>query len=117
MRAIVATSDASLAANAYGHGFGLDVGAVHHDEQRGVLVAEARAPKGAVIELVSPVDDTPFARDVAECVKEQNGGLYGVVLRADDPAGALTVLGSRALATVESPAPHVVAFGARFFVE
>jgi catechol 2,3-dioxygenase-like lactoylglutathione lyase family enzyme len=118
MRAIVATTDASLAANTYGHGFGLDVGPVRSDEERGVLAAAARAPKGGVIELVSAVDPGKrFARDIEDCVKEQNGGLYGLVLRAKDPAGALTVLAARGLATREAPAPHVVAFGTRFFIE
>jgi hypothetical protein len=48
---------------------------------------------------------------------EQNGGIYGLVLHADDPAAALEVLAARGLARVESPAPHVVAFGTRFFIE
>jgi catechol 2,3-dioxygenase-like lactoylglutathione lyase family enzyme len=118
MRAIVATADTSLAANTYGHGFGLTVGDVRHDDERGVLAAEARAPKGAVIELVCAADDDqPFACEISSCVKEQNGGIYGLVLRADDPAAALDVLAARGLAMVESPAPHVVAFGTRFFIE
>jgi hypothetical protein len=118
MRAIVATTDASLAANTYGHGFGLAVGAVRPDNERGVLAAEARAPKGAVIDLVSAADDDrPFAREIAACVKEQNGGIYGLVLHADDPAAAVDVLTERGLARAESPTPHVVAFGTRFFIE
>jgi hypothetical protein len=118
VRAIVATSDASLAANTYGHGFGLDVSDVRQDHERGVLAAEARAPKGGVIELVSAVDDSrPFAHAIAACVKEQNGGIYGLVLRADDPAAALELLKARGLATAVAPAPHVVAFGTRFFIE
>jgi hypothetical protein len=118
VRAIVATSDASLAANTYGHGFGLDVGSVHSDEARGVSVAEASAPKGGVIELVSAVDrERRFARDIEDCVKEQNGGLYGLVLRADDPDGALALLAQRGLVMREAPSPHVVAFGTRFFIE
>jgi hypothetical protein len=118
MRAIVATADASLAANTYGHGFGLDVGPVGADQDRGVLSAEARAPMGGGIELVSAVDrDREFGRDIEACVKEQNGGLYGLVLRADDPPKALAVLAERGLVTRRAPAPHVVAFGTRFFIE
>jgi hypothetical protein len=118
VRAIVATTDASLAANTYGHGFGLDASDVRQDHERGVVVAEARAPKGGVIELVSAVDDSrPFAQEITACVKEQNGGIYGLVLRADDPAAALELLKARGFATVDAPAPHVVAFGTRFFIE
>jgi hypothetical protein len=85
-RVIVATTDASLAANAYDRGFGLDVDLPRHDDERGVLSVEARVPKGAVIELVSAVNtDTPFAREIERCVKERNGGMYSLVLRAADP--------------------------------
>jgi hypothetical protein len=118
VRVIVATADASLATNAYGQGFGLDVGPARVDDDRGVRVAEVRAPKGAVIELVSAVDtDKPFAREIERCVKEQNGGMYGFVLESADPVAALALLQSRGMATVSSPTPHVVAFGTRIFVE
>ena len=71
---IVATADASLAANVYGQGFGLDVGPAVHDEERGVLCAQCRPPKGGVIELVSAVDRRqPFARDIERFVKETTG--------------------------------------------
>jgi hypothetical protein len=115
---IVATTDASLAANAYGHGFGLDVAAARHDENRGVLVVEVRAPKGAVIELVSAVDtDKPFARAIERCVKERNGGMYALVLGAADRKRALAMLTGRGATMAETPAPHILAFGARLFLE
>jgi Glyoxalase/Bleomycin resistance protein/Dioxygenase superfamily len=117
-RVIVATTDASLAANAYARGFGLDVAPARHDDERGVLSVDAQAPKGAVIELVSAVDtDRPFAREIERCVKERNGGMYGLVLRAADPRHALTVLSGRGATTAETPVPHTVVFGTRFFIE
>ena len=117
-RVIVATTDASLAANAYSHGFGLDVAAARHDDKRGVLVVEVRAPKGAVIELVSAVDtDKPFAREIERCVKERNGGMYALVLRAADRRRALAMLTGRGATIVETPAPHIIVLGVRFFLE
>jgi hypothetical protein len=117
-RVIVATTDASLAANAYGHGFGLDVAAARQDDQQGVLSVEVRAPKGAVIELVSAVDtDKPFAREIERCVKERNGGMYGLVLRAADQRRALALLAGRGATMAETPAPHIIVFGVRFFLE
>jgi hypothetical protein len=117
-KAIVATTDASLAANTYGHGLGLDVGAVRRDEGRGVVTVHARAPKGGVIELVSAVDGAkPFAQAIEHSVKEQNGGLYGLVLGAADPPRALRTLRDRGATTVDTPAPHAVVFGTRIFVE
>jgi catechol 2,3-dioxygenase-like lactoylglutathione lyase family enzyme len=114
---IVATTDASLAANVYGQGFGLDVGPVVHDEERGVLCARCRAPKGGDIELVSAVDaDNPFAQDIERCVKEQNGGIYALVLRAADPAAALALLDARGVGPRATAAPEIVVFGTRFLV-
>jgi catechol 2,3-dioxygenase-like lactoylglutathione lyase family enzyme len=117
-KVIVATADASLAANVYGQGFGLDVGAVVHDEGRGVLCARCRAPKGGVIELVSPVDtDNPFARDIERCVKEENGGMYALVLQAPDPRAAVAELNARGVATRGQADLEAVIFGTRFLFE
>ena len=44
-----------LAATAYHDGLGLAVGEVTRDDDRGVLTATVRPPKGGVIELVSAV--------------------------------------------------------------
>lgn len=116
-RAIVATADASLAAHTYGDGLGLDVGPVGHDEERGVDCVEVRAPEGGVIELASAVDTAkPFAAELERVVKDHSGGLYGLVLRADDPHQALRTLSDRGAPVVEAPAPHVVVFGTRFFL-
>jgi Glyoxalase/Bleomycin resistance protein/Dioxygenase superfamily len=116
-KVIVATADAALAAIVYGRGFGLDVGAVIHDEKRGVLCAQCRAPKGGVIELVSAVDnDKPFAQDIERCVKEDNGGMYALVLQAPDPRAAVAVLNDRGVTTGVTD-PEAVVFGTRFFFE
>jgi catechol 2,3-dioxygenase-like lactoylglutathione lyase family enzyme len=118
VKVIVATADASLAAGAYGEGFGLDVGPAVEDEERGVLCVECRPPRGGVIELVSAVDASqPFARAIEHCVKEQNGGMYALVLAADDPQGAAAVLAERGVAMREGTPPEAMIFGARFLIE
>jgi catechol 2,3-dioxygenase-like lactoylglutathione lyase family enzyme len=117
-KVIVATADASLAANVYGQGFALDVGPVVHDEERGVLCALCRPPKGGVIELVSAVDtDKPFAHDIERCMKEDNGGMYALVLHAADPRAAIDLLKGCDVATRSRTDPEAVIFGTRFLVE
>jgi catechol 2,3-dioxygenase-like lactoylglutathione lyase family enzyme len=117
-RVIVATADASLAAHAYDAGLGLDVAEVVPDEERGLITVQCRAPRGGAIELVSPVaTDNAFARDIDRCLKDDHGGMYALVLHADDPRSALGLLGDRGLATEDTPLPHVVAYGTRFFIE
>jgi hypothetical protein len=118
MKVIVATADASLAANTYGKGFGLDVEPVVHDEGRGVLYARCRAPKGGVIELVSAVDrDKQFADDIERQVKEGNGGIYALVLHAGNPRAAAALLSSRGVSAEGETGRTVVAYGTRFIVE
>ncbi len=115
VRVIVATTDASLAANAYGEGFGLDVGPVERDDERGVLCVECRPPKGGVIELVSAVDASiPFAASIEECVKDGNGGMYALTLRADDPRAAVAQLAERGLAVRDDTETTV--YGTRFII-
>jgi hypothetical protein len=117
VRVIVATADASLAAGAYGGGFGLDVGPVVQDEERGVSCVECRPPKGGVVELVSAVDLTrPFAAAVEECVKERNGGLFALVLTAADPPAAAALLAERGVPTRDGTPPELTLFGTRFLV-
>jgi hypothetical protein len=112
---IVATADASLAANVYGQGFNLDVGPVSHDADRGVLCAQCRPPKGGVIELVSAVDtDKPFAHDIERCVKEDNGGMYALVLQSSDPRAAEELLNARGIGARGGTDPGAVIFGTRF---
>jgi hypothetical protein len=117
-KVIVATADVSLAANVYGQGFALDVGPVLHDEERGVLCARCQPPKGGVIELVSAVDtDRPFAHDIERCMKEHNGGMYALVLRAGDPRSALALLNDRGIVARDGTDPGAEIFGARFLFE
>ena len=117
-KVIVATADASLAVNAYGQGLGLETGPVVRDEQRGVLCGQARAPKGGVIELVSAVDTAnPFAREIERCVKEQNGGMYALVLHAPDPQRAIGLLDAAGVATSAGTPPEATVFGTRFLIE
>jgi hypothetical protein len=115
-KAVIATADASLAAHVYEHGLGLEPGPIERDEERGVLAATCRAPKGGVIELVSAFDsERPFARAIAEHVKEHNGGLYALVLHAPDPPAAVAELQGRGVAT--TPLGELVVHGARLVVE
>ena len=116
-KVIVATADASLAADVYGRGFGLDVGPVVRDEKRGVLTALCRPPKRGVIELVSAVDtDQPFARDIERAVKD-GGGMYALVLHAADPPSAVAMLAERGVVTRLGPAGHeATVFGTRLVI-
>lgn len=117
-KVIVATADASLAANVYGQGFGLAVGPVIHDEERGVLCAHCRAPKGGVIELVSAIDsDKPFAQDIERCVKENNGGMYALVLHAADPRADMALLNARGIAPQGVTDHDTAIFGTRIILE
>jgi len=119
MKVIVATADASLAADVYGRGLGLDVEPVVHDQERGVLCARCRAPKGGVIELVSPIapdTDQPFAQDIERHLKGQHGGVYALVLHAADPQAATSTLTTRGLALEGTADRAVRAYGTRFLL-
>jgi hypothetical protein len=118
MKVIVAAADASIAAHAYESGLGLEVTPAVHDEERSVMSVTCKAPKGGVIELVSPVStDNAFAQDIDRCVKEDHGGMYALVLHASDPEAALAVLSDRGIATGATPTPHVLAYGTRIMIE
>ncbi len=116
-RAVVGVTDASLAATAYGHGFGLPVGPVVNDPERGVDAVVVTPPKGGVIELVSVADTTrPFARDIQSFLKERNHGLFALVLEADDPAAATATLRERGVAEGHTETPTFELYGARFII-
>jgi hypothetical protein len=118
VKVIVATADASLAAVAYGDGFGLDVGPVVDDDERGVRAVECRPPQGGVIELVSALDvSTPFARAIERCVKERHGGIYALVLTATDPDRASARLAEQGFVTPGAPPRQATIYGARFLIE
>jgi len=117
-RVVVATADASLAADAYGRGLGLAVGPVVEDEERGVRSAVARPPKGGVIELVSAADTTkPFAQEIEAFVKERHEGMFALVLGADDPAAAASLLQGRGVPMDGADGREATVFGARFVIE
>jgi hypothetical protein len=116
-KVIVATADASLAADTYGRGLGLDTAPAVADEERGVLCAVARPPKGGVVELVSALDTRkPFARDIERSVKEGHGGIYALVLQAGDPAAAATLLGARGVTLGGTNGREASVFGTRFLI-
>jgi catechol 2,3-dioxygenase-like lactoylglutathione lyase family enzyme len=117
MRVVIATADASLAATAYGDGFGLPVDAVVDDPERGVRVVECHPPKGGVIELVSVLDSSrPCAQAVARCVKERHGGLFALVLHAPDPRRAMSRLAQLGCTSPDGAADEATLFGTRFFI-
>jgi hypothetical protein len=129
VRVIVATDDASVAAKAYDHGLGLEVTHAEPDTERGVLVAHATTPRGAgtrgaatggaVIELVSPLDESrPFAAAIASHLRGKGQGMAALVLSADAPVHAAQLLAARGLASdLHGPfGPEVTAFGTRFVI-
>lgn len=104
VRAIVAVDDAGVAAKAWGHGLGLEVTHAEVDPNRGVLMARAHAPTGAVVELVSPTDlSMGFAAGVAEHLSTNGQGIAALTLSAPDPSAAVDLLGARGVATYDGP--------------
>jgi catechol 2,3-dioxygenase-like lactoylglutathione lyase family enzyme len=117
-RVIIATTDAAKAAEAYGHGFGLEVDAPVNDEERGIQQVLCRPPKGGVIELVSTLDTTkPFARDIELFLKEKNEGIYAFVLHADDPKAAAVFLQDNGVSVGGTTGLEASVFGARLLIE
>ncbi len=118
IRVIVATDDASVATAAYGGGLGLDTGPAVEDDERGVLCAVVRPPKGGVIELVSATDvSRPLAADIERFVKEEHQGIYALVLHAEDPAVAVSLLQARGLALGGAEGRVLSICGTRFHIE
>ena len=121
-KVIIATTDAAAASRAYGHGFGLATDAPCVDDERGVSVVHCHPPKGGVIELVSPCDLTRnFAQQIRGFLSTRGEGMYALVLRADDPNAAASMLESRGIAVEAADGsgstPALTAFGARFLLE
>ncbi len=116
-RVIIATPDAVKAAEAYGQGLGLEVDDPVEDHERGVLLIVCRPPKGGVIELVSAIDTgRPFARDIHRFVEEKGGGIYALVLEADDPTAAASVLAERGIEFGGESGLEASVFGARILL-
>ncbi len=117
MAAVVATTDADRAAEAWGTGLGLAASDGFDDTERGVRCVPCRAPKGATVELVSVVDpDRPFARAIERWLVDGPGGLYALVVHAAAPQAAVAELAGRGLTTTCDPEPMVVACGTRFLI-
>jgi catechol 2,3-dioxygenase-like lactoylglutathione lyase family enzyme len=117
-RVIIATTDASLATDAYGRGLGLDTGPATVDDERGVRCAVARPPKGGIIELVSATDPTkPFGGEIERFVKEEHEGIYALVLHAEDPAAAAATLADRGIPMGGTDGRAATVFGARIVIE
>jgi hypothetical protein len=116
-RVVIATTDAVLAADAYGpDALGLEVGEPTSDAERGVCSVIVTPPAGGVIELVSVIDASrPFASAIAEQVKERGEGIYALVLEAED-ADPGRVLSARGVDVGGDDGNEVTAFGARFIL-
>jgi len=118
MRAVIATADARQAADAYGRGFGLPVGDVVQDAERGVTAVTITPPKGGVIEVVSVTDaERPFGGAVATALAERGEGLFAIVLQADDPDAAVEVLRSRGVTVGGLDGREALVCGARILIE
>lgn len=119
-RAVVAVADAAVAAKTWGYGLGLECGEAMVDSTRGVLVASAAAPEGAVVELVSPLDTSRrLAAAIDTHLSTRGQGLAALVLCADDPTLAIETIRDRGLPTdLDGPfGPEVEVFGTRFVID
>lgn len=122
-KVIVATTDAATASETYGRRFGLDVGPVTTDAGRGVTVVQCRPPKGGLIELVSPADDSrAFSRTIAASLQDRGEGMFALVLQAGDPDAAAAILRSRGATLAGTGASgtgcaETTQFGARILIE
>lgn len=117
-RAVVATSDAVKAAQAYGDGLGLAVADPIDDDSRGVRSVIVTPPAGGRIELVSAIEPArPFGAAIGRAVEERGEGLYGIVLEADDRAAALEALADRGLVVGGPDDNETTVFGARILIE
>jgi hypothetical protein len=115
MRAVIATTDAVKAADAYGRGLDLPATEAVDDPERGVTSVTVTPPKGGVIELVSVTDaGRPFGGAVAATLAERGEGLFAIVLQADDPDAAIDTLRRRGVA-VDGREARVS--GARILIE
>ena len=117
-KVIIATRDAAKAVEVYGRGFGLASSPVTLDKERGVLSARCNASKGGVIEVVSASDTSrPFAQEIEQFVKENNEGMFALVLQCEDPAAGVSLLQARGLDVGGATGAEATVFGARFSFE
>ncbi|MDA3039640.1 MAG: VOC family protein [Actinomycetota bacterium] len=114
---IIATKDATAAADTYRHGLGLAVDAPCYDPDRGVTVARCHPAKGGSIELLSAVDTAnPFAAEIDRFVTDTGGGMYALVLEADDTDRAVATLRERGVTFGGSTGRMVSIFGTRLII-
>ena len=86
-KVLIATHDASLAADVYANGLGLAADSPQVDTGRGVLTCIVRPPKGGVIELISPIDSSQeTAHELQAFLNEKGEGIYALELNADEDA-------------------------------
>lgn len=118
MRVVIATKDATAAADTYRAGLGLAVDAPEFDADRGVTVARCHPPKGGTIELVSSVDTTnPFAAEIDQFVSDTGGGMFALALETPDADGARSLLRERGVAFGGSTGRRTALFGTRLLIE
>ena len=86
-KVLIATHDASLAADVYANGLGLAADSPQIDTGRGVLTCIVHPPKGGVIELISPIDSSQeTAHELQSFLNEKGEGIYALELNADGDA-------------------------------
>ena len=84
-KVLVATNDASLAAEVYGSRLGLQADIPVIDNDRGVLSSTIRPPTGGLIELLSPVDTSrEFGLTLEAFLDAKGEGVYGLALDSSD---------------------------------
>ena len=99
-KVVIATNDASVAANTYSEGLGLRADKPRLDEERGLLSVLVHPPEGGVIDLVSQASlDRPIAQNVAKFLNTKGEGIYSLQLSAEEDVGAVDrlVFGARIL--------------------
>ncbi|MFO4632795.1 MAG: VOC family protein [Actinomycetota bacterium] len=99
-KVVIATNDASVAADAYSVGLGLSADKPRLDAERGLLSVLVHPPEGGVIDLVSPVDlSRPTAQNVANFLNAKGEGIYALQLSAEGDVGEVDrlVFGARIL--------------------
>jgi hypothetical protein len=97
-KVVIATNDASVAANAYSVGLGLSADKPQLDAERGLLSVLVHPPEGGVIDLVSPVSlSRPIAQNVANFLNTKGEGIYALQLSAEGDVGEVDrlVFGAR----------------------
>jgi catechol 2,3-dioxygenase-like lactoylglutathione lyase family enzyme len=97
-RVVIAVSDAKRARDTYTRALGLALVDARSDARRGIESVRVRAPRGGVIELAQPQDETrPFAAALAQRLGDAGEGMAALVLLARDPQAVGAALLARGL--------------------